>query len=374
MSLSVVTRFISIIFTSLLVSCSVEQETNKNVSTELHDVTSEIRGEIVPVSVILPPGFDKNLENLPLLINLHGGGGNRDTLLQQLEVYQEMFNEDIIPPMVVVSFSGGPISYYHGTWETFVIDELPKWAAEKYGVSLKPEHTLLTGISMGGYGSLKIGLKNPERFKAIAPMEPAIMPILDFPTEPHKRNSWWTAPQIYENVWGKPFDTKDFMKDNPANIAVDNAQRIKDSGLDIYLEVGDEDFIQLHDGAEFLHRVFWDNDIRHEYHLVRWADHVGLSMYDRTKEAHAFLAASLAGGKSEPIDLELTQEELDFAQSVFGGKEIDTEPTAMMREDPRKAPTIHAELWKPLKVLAKDDPDMQRAYGILPDTQIEEEK
>ena len=137
---------------------------------------------------------------------------------------------------------------------------------------------------------------------------------------------------------------------------------------------GDKDFIQLHDGAEFLHRVFWDNDIRHEYHLVRWADHVGLSMYDRTKEAHAFLAASLAGGKSEPIDLELTQEELDFAQSVFGGKEIDTEPTAMMREDPRKAPTIHAELWKPLKVLAKDDPDMQRAYGILPDTQIEEEK
>ena len=119
-------------------------------------------------------------------------------------------------------------------------------------------------------------------------MEPAIMPILDFPTEPHKRNSWWTAPQIYENVWGKPFDTKDFMKDNPANIAVDNAQRIKDSGLDIYLEVGDEDFIQLHDGAEFLHRVFWDNDIRHEYHLVRWADHVGLSMYDRTKEAVSY--------------------------------------------------------------------------------------
>ena len=27
----------------------------------------------------------------------------------------------------------------------------------------------MTGISMGGYGSLKIGLKNPERFKAIAP-------------------------------------------------------------------------------------------------------------------------------------------------------------------------------------------------------------
>jgi hypothetical protein len=35
----------------------------------------------------------------------------------------------------------------------------------------------------------------------------------------------------------------------------------------------------------------------------------------------------------------------------------------MMRDDLKKALTIHAELWKPLKVLAKDDLDMQRAYG-----------
>tara|TARA_Y100000748_G_scaffold208144_1_gene174373 strand:- start:216 stop:1325 length:1110 start_codon:yes stop_codon:yes gene_type:complete len=367
-------RSVSFIFILLLASCSVEKEANKQVTTELHDVLSEIRGEIVPVSVILPPGFKNNSESLPLLINLHGGGGTRDNLLRQLNTYQEMFDEGILPPLVVISFSGGPISYYQGTWETFVTDELPKWAAEKYGISLKPEHTLLTGISMGGYGSLKIGLKNPERFIAIAPMEPAIMPILEFPQEPHKRNSWWTPMQIYEDVWGKPFDPQKFIDDNPANIAVANAQRIRDSGLNIYLEVGDEDFIQLHDGAEFLHRVFWDNDIRHEYHLVRWADHVGLSMHNRTKEAHAFLAAALMGGKSEPIDLPLTPEQLQYAQSVFGEGEIDTEPTSIMREDLRLAPTIHAELWKPLKRLAKDDPDMKRAYGKLPKTTIIQEK
>ena len=357
-----------------LISCSAQEEDIFSISTELHDVMSEVRNENVPVSVILPPNFVKGAKEIPLLINLHGGGGNRNNLLQQSDVYQEMFNEEVIPPMVVVSFSGGPVSYYHGTWETFVTKELPQWAAEEYGVSIKSEHTFLTGISMGGYGSLKIGLKNPERFKAIAPMEPAIMPILEFPKEPHKRNSWWSPQQILEDVWGKPFNPEDFMKDNPANIVISNAKRIRDSGLDIYLEVGDEDFIQLHDGAEFLHRVFWDNDIRHEYHLVRWADHVGLSMYDRTKEAHAFLAASLAGGKSEPIDLPLTQQELAFARSVFGGEAVDTEPTSMMRDDPQKAPTIHAELWKPLKVLAKDDLDMQRAYGRLPDTKIQEEK
>lgn len=351
---------------------------NESITTELHSFFSESRGEDIAVSVILPPGFSNTTTNLPLLINLHGGGGSRDNLINQSKVYQDMFDEGIIPSMVIVSFSSGPISYYHGSWEKFVTLDLPNWASKKFGTSLNPKNTLLTGISMGGYGSLKIGLKNPERFKAIAPMEPAIMPILEFPKEPHKRNSWWTAHQIYENVWGKPFNSDLFMKDNPANIAIANSERIKKSGLDIYLEVGDEDFIQLHDGAEFLHRVFWDHDIRHEYHLVRWADHVGLSMYERTKEAHAFLAASLKGGKSEPINLKLTERELSWAQSAFSGEDPDdfwegNDRPNLLREDQERAPTIHAELWKPLKDLAKDDPDMQRAYGKLPETKLSKE-
>tara|TARA_X000000368_G_scaffold152944_1_gene120565 strand:+ start:3032 stop:4144 length:1113 start_codon:yes stop_codon:yes gene_type:complete len=350
---------------------------NELIFTELHDVRSEIRNETVPVSVILPPGFS-NDSRLPLLINLHGGGGSRKNLIQQAQVYQDMFNEEIIPPMIIVSFSSGPISYYYGTWELFVTEELPNWTAKKYGALIDSNNLLLTGISMGGYGTLKIGLKNPERFKAIAPMEPAIMPILEFPKEPHKRNSWWTTQSIYEDVWGKPFQPEKFLTDNPANIAVRNANRIKESDLDIYLEVGDEDFIQLQDGAEFLHRVLWDNDIRHEYHLVRWADHVGLSLYERTKEAHAFLAASLKGGKSEPTNLPLTERELFWAQSAFSTDDPNdfwdgNERPGMLRDDPKKAATIHAELWKPLKNLAKDDPDMKRAYGKLPQTKVEDE-
>ena len=49
-------NFVSILIL-LLISCSGGQEINKKVITQLHDVKSEIRNEIVPVSVILPPGF-----------------------------------------------------------------------------------------------------------------------------------------------------------------------------------------------------------------------------------------------------------------------------------------------------------------------------
>ena len=343
------------------------------VTTQIHEVQSEIRGEIVPVSVILPPNFSESDKDLPLLIHLHGGGGDRNRLLGLSDLYTQMFNTEVLPPMVVVSFSGGPGSFYYGSWEKFVTEELPQWANKTLGTSLDPNKTLMTGISMGGYGTLKIGFKYPNRFKAIAPMEPAIMPVLTWP-EQNKRASWWLPKASAEAIWGSPLDPEQFLNDNPANLVVSNADKIKTSALDIYLEVGGKDFIQLHDGAEFLHRVLWDYDIRHEYHLVRWADHVGISLYERIIEAHAFLAASLNGGKAEPSDLELTAEEKAFAENAMSGASesgYDDESASSginLLRDPERAPSVHATLWKPLKDLAAGDPDMNRSYGVLPDT------
>ena len=345
------------------------------VISQLHEVRSEIRDEAVPVSVILPPGFNESDTDLPLLIHLHGGGGDRNTLIGLSDLYAHMFNNETIPPMVVVSFSGGPGSFYYGSWEDFVTEELPVWANQTFGTSLDPQKTLMTGISMGGYGTLKIAFKNPDRFKAIAPMEPAIMPTLEWPKE-NTRASWWLPKASVEAIWGAQSGPEKFLQDNPANLVDTNAQKIKASDLDIYLEVGDQDFIQLQDGAEFLHRVLWDNDIPHEYHLVRWADHVGISLNDRIIEAHAFLAASLNGGKAEPTDLVLTEEERAYAENAMSGasengyedESSGSDSANNLLSDPKRAPSVHATLWKPLKDLAESDPDMKRAYGILPKT------
>ena len=107
---------------------------------------------------------------------------------------------------------------------------------------------------------------------------------------------------------------------------------------------------------------------------MRWADHVGISLYERIIEAHAFLAASLNGGKAEPTDLELTAEEKAFAENAMSGASesgYDDESASSginLLRDPERAPSVHATLWKPLKDLAAGDPDMNRSYGVLPDT------
>ena len=102
--MSLFKKLIEGFFVLLLISCSAEEKEIFSISTELHDVMSEVRNENVPVSVILPPNFVKGAKEIPLLINLHGGGGDRNNLLQQSHVYQEMFNQEVMPPMVIVSF------------------------------------------------------------------------------------------------------------------------------------------------------------------------------------------------------------------------------------------------------------------------------
>lgn len=221
---------------------------------------------------------------------------------------------------------------------------------------------------MGGYGTLKTGFKHPNRFCGIAAMEPAIEPSLARGPG-NKRNSWWRMPKMEAAVWGDPLDEAAWLADNPATIAAKNAAAIGDSGMEIYLEVGDQDYINLHDGAEFLHRVLWDNDVRHEYHINRWADHVGLSMGERLREAYGFLAGALAGGRAEPTDLPLTAEEAAHVEWIASGAMTRGEPAPMANPmgDPARAPSVHARIWDPLRDQA-DDPDMARNYARLPPT------
>ena len=48
------------------------------------------------------------------------------------------------------------------------------------------------------------------------------------------------------------------MINNPATIASREPVRLRESGLDIYIEAGDQDFFNLHEATEFLQRALPD--------------------------------------------------------------------------------------------------------------------
>ena len=89
-----------------------------------------------------------------------------------------------------------------------------------------------------------------------------------------------------------------------------NAEAIRESGLAIYLEAGDEDLFWLYEGTEFLHQVLWDHKVRHEYRLYLGADHVGASLGWRTRAAFEFLSRSLDEAQPDPR-IEQTSRRID---------------------------------------------------------------
>ena len=60
---------------------------------------------------------------------------------------------------------------------TYVADELPELVARYFNVSRRREDTAVMGLSMGGFGALKLALMRPERFHLCGAFSSAISPL-----------------------------------------------------------------------------------------------------------------------------------------------------------------------------------------------------
>jgi S-formylglutathione hydrolase len=263
-------------------------------------VLSTVESSMVPgpveYALIAPKGF-REMKDLPLVLNLHGGGGNRDRLLDQASLWQRLWESGLIPPALVVMPSvtarGFYMNFQDGSelWEDFIVGPFLDHLRSTYPASSDPKRTFLTGVSMGGMGSLRMAFRHPDRFGAVAALEPGIEPILRF-EDMEPKHRFWRSDKLMEQAFGSPVDEDYWALNNPASMAEANAEKLRESGLQIYLEAGDEDQFWLYEGAEFLHQTLWRLRIRHEYHLVRGADHVGPSLAERNEEAIRFLFRS----------------------------------------------------------------------------------
>jgi S-formylglutathione hydrolase len=161
---------------------------------------------------------------------------------------------------------------------------------ENFNVVQGREGTFITGISMGGMGSLRMAVKYPEVFQAVASQEPAIEPVLAF-DDIKLRDKFYRPDTLIKQIYGDPIDKDHWAANNPATIIRRDPSRLL--GLGIYLEVGDQDTVYLNHGTEFVHRVLFDASISHEYRLVKGADHVGASLAPRLLDAFAFIGRQL---------------------------------------------------------------------------------
>ena len=280
--------------TIALLLCSLTAPASQIIRESLS--TQLVIAGAVDYGILLPDDYSAQGERLPLLLFLHGAGGDREQLVRFQEQVDEMWASGDLPKMAIVTPSIGTGSIYldsydaKNKWETFIMSELLPHLRKTYPVSRDRETTMLSGISVGGFGSLRLGFKYPETFGALAAMEPGAWPGTTWDEVPD-RNKIRTAASI-ANLFGDPFDHERFQRENPASILDNSPQRLANSA--IYMEVGDEDGFGFMEGVDFIHRLMWRHNIPHEYRLVRWADHIGSTISERSRDRFRFLARYLS--------------------------------------------------------------------------------
>jgi S-formylglutathione hydrolase len=229
-------------------------------------------GELPAPFAVLTPMVE---EALPLCVLLLGAGGTRDSLADLQPLFEEWWAEGAVPRMVVATLTPGKD---YVAWDGLLTDEFIPQLRATCKVS---EATVVAGISGGGYGALKLAFARPDLFTAVAVMQPMLEPgWRESDVGPRNRLHHTTVGSLDTSVW---------EENNPANRARANTHAIRKSGMTIYIDAADQDFLNAHDGAEFLHRALWDLDIPHEYHLVNGADHGGPSMRPRMRSMFAWL-------------------------------------------------------------------------------------
>src|SRR5690349_6460293 len=94
----------------------------------------------VPYAVLLPDGYEDGAP-LPLLLFLHGGGGDREALTRIREMFDEQWKSGQLPKMVVatpsVSVRCFYMDYKDGTekWETMIVGPFREFLQKTYNAS-----------------------------------------------------------------------------------------------------------------------------------------------------------------------------------------------------------------------------------------------
>jgi enterochelin esterase-like enzyme len=122
-----------------------------------------------------PPGWKKG-EALPLIVFLHGGGGDDVSCLEEHGVTDELdraIAEGRAPRVAIVVPQGDRgfwANWYDGSrrYEDWVVKDLLPVAAAELGTKSCPADCHVMGISMGGNGALRWAISHPELFSSAA--------------------------------------------------------------------------------------------------------------------------------------------------------------------------------------------------------------
>ncbi|MCF1676412.1 MAG: esterase family protein [Tetragenococcus halophilus] len=141
------------------------------------NVFSNVLEMEVMLDIILPQETKKTFgtntkgtsEDVPVLYLLHGMNGNHSVWQRRTAIERYVANMGLAVIMPSTDLAWYTDTRYDMNYWTFIAEELSEICHELFPqLTTKRAKTFAAGLSMGGYGAVKLGLRKPENFAAIA--------------------------------------------------------------------------------------------------------------------------------------------------------------------------------------------------------------
>jgi S-formylglutathione hydrolase FrmB len=151
--------------------------TSNSVQVKTIPLESSLAGKSLPYEVLLPPGYAliTSSRKYPVLYLLHGWNGQPRGWLTEtkLEEYAARHQLIIVLPKGDNGWYTDSASVAADKYESYLLQELIPDVDNRFRTVRDRRARAIAGLSMGGYGALKFGLKHPEMFIFAASMSGA---------------------------------------------------------------------------------------------------------------------------------------------------------------------------------------------------------
>jgi S-formylglutathione hydrolase FrmB len=234
-------------------------------------IQSKILGKSVRYTIYLPSDYNTSERYYPVVYLLHGYSDNDMGWLQFGEINRiadEGISKGDIPPMIIAMPDGG-VSFYinnfNGTikYEDFFFKEFLPYIESTYRIRAEKRYRGISGLSMGGWGTLVYSLRHPDMFAACAAFSSAVWSDDEIINE--SEEDWKTfGEHLFGPFSGKARINETFKSYSPFHIIKDNpTDKFKD--LRMYIDCGDDDFLTK--GNCMLHIALKEMNIQHEFRV-----------------------------------------------------------------------------------------------------------
>ena len=202
-------------------------------------------GKTVHYTVYLPKGFATSGKSYPILYLLHGAGGDHGSWqkdAQFSQVADQMIAAGQIPEMVIVcpeGFRHAFVNSFEGDapYEDFFLQEFMPFIEKEFRIIQDKGHRAISGLSMGGYGSLYHSLKHSDLFGSCFAMSPAT-------SASSFRRAEGTTLSDAERTYLREHSIADIVRDLKL---VKNEKGEVIGQPRLFIEIGDDDFLLLND-------------------------------------------------------------------------------------------------------------------------------